>query len=149
MIVIAHNIRSLHNVGSIFRSCDAFAVEKLFLTGYSGIPPRKEIAKVSLGSEHRVPWQFDEQVMNVLHDLLKQGYILVALENGPGSIMIDTFSSNQPIALILGNEVEGIEQDVLTLCGAQVEIPMPGKKQSLNVSVATGIALFALRTNAS
>lgn len=149
MIVIAHNIRSLHNVGSIFRSCDAFDIERLYLTGFTGSPPRKEIAKVSLGSEHRVSWEAHEEVIDLLQDLKKKGFHIVALENTPGSIPINTFQTEQSIALVLGNEVEGIEQDVLTLCDTQIEIEMPGKKQSLNVSVATGIALFALTRNAS
>lgn len=148
MIVIAHNIRSLHNVGSIFRSCDVFAIEKLYLTGFSGTPPRKEIAKVSLGSEHRVPWEYTEDVRNVLTELTKKGYAIVALENRKGSVSIDTFHTDRPIALILGNEVDGIEQEILDVCDAYIEIDMPGKKQSLNVSVATGIALFALTRKA-
>ncbi|PJE76500.1 RNA methyltransferase [Candidatus Uhrbacteria bacterium CG10_big_fil_rev_8_21_14_0_10_48_16] len=148
MIVIAHNIRSLHNVGSIFRSCDVFAIEKLYLTGFSGTPPRKEIAKVSLGSEHRVPWEYTEDVRNVLTELTKKGYVIVALENRKGSVSIDSFHTDRPIALILGNEVDGIEQEILDACDAYIEIDMPGKKQSLNVSVATGIALFALTRKA-
>ena len=144
MIVIAHNIRSLHNVGSIFRSCDAFGIEKLYLTGFTGIPPRKEIAKVSLGSEHRVPWEAVSEILSLLQTLKQQGFCLVALDNTQGSIPIYTFKIDQPLALILGNEVEGVEKEVLLYCDQQIEIPMPGEKQSLNVSVATGIALFAL-----
>lgn len=144
MIVIAHNIRSLHNVGSIFRSCDAFGVEKLYLTGITGTPPRKEIAKVALGSEHRVAWEHVEDVLELVRRLKSEGCTIVALDNRPQAVPIDQFCPIGQNAIILGNEVEGIELDVLDQCDTLVEIPMKGRKQSLNVSVATGIALFAL-----
>lgn len=144
MIVIAHNIRSLHNVGSIFRSCDVFSVEKLYLTGITGAPPRKEIAKVALGSEHRVAWEHVDDVFELLTRLKKEGIKIIALENGVGAQSIDTVAPGEPYALILGNEVEGIDRAILDQCDVLVEISMPGQKQSFNVSVATGIALFAL-----
>jgi len=144
MILIAHNIRSLHNVGSIFRSADAFGVTKLFLTGYTGVPPRKEVSKVALGSEHRVPWEYVEDI-NVLFDQFKKdGVEIAALDNVPGAISINEFDRPQKLALILGNETEGIEEDVIKKVSQVIYIPMPGIKRSLNVSVATGIALFAL-----
>ncbi|MEK7620524.1 MAG: TrmH family RNA methyltransferase [Patescibacteria group bacterium] len=158
MIVIAHNIRSLHNVGSIFRSCDVFGVEKLYLTGITGTPPRKEIAKVALGSEHRVAWEHMNDVLELFARLKKGGINVIALENGVGAQSIDRFcpthlrqgSGGQvgQNALLLGNEVEGIEKNILDQCDALVEIAMPGRKQSLNVSVATGVALFALTRQA-
>jgi 23S rRNA (guanosine2251-2'-O)-methyltransferase len=144
MLVIAHNIRSLHNVGSIFRSCDAFGVEKLYLTGITGTPPRKEIAKVALGSEHRVAWEQVEDVFEIITRLKKEGIKVVALENGVGAQDIHTYEPIGSHVLILGNEVSGIESTLLDLCDSVMEIPMPGRKQSLNVSVAAGIALFAL-----
>lgn len=144
MMVIAHNIRSLHNVGSIFRSCDAFGVDKLYLTGITGMPPRKEIAKVALGSEHRVAWEHVEDVLKLLVRLKQEGIKIIALENGVGAQPIETCVPTGPHALILGNEVEGIDPMLLHTCDALVEIPMLGQKQSLNVSVAVGIALFAL-----
>lgn len=144
MIVIAHNIRSLHNVGSIFRSCDVFGVEKLYLTGITGAPPRKEIAKVALGSEHRVAWEQVEDVFELVGRLKAEGNKIVALENGIQAQAIDSITPEQHMALVLGNEVQGIESDVLDQCDLLVEIPMPGRKRSLNVSVAAGIALFAL-----
>ncbi|HLD20622.1 MAG TPA: TrmH family RNA methyltransferase [Patescibacteria group bacterium] len=157
MIVIAHNIRSLHNVGSIFRSCDVFGVEKVYLSGITGVPPRKEIAKVALGSEHRVAWEHVDEILELIGRLKKEGYQIVALENGVGAQPIDAFVPTPlrptqpgfegqagPLVLILGNEVDGIDPAILDQCDARVEIAMPGRKQSLNVSVATGIALFAL-----
>lgn len=144
MIVIAHNIRSLHNVGSIFRSCDAFGVEKLYLTGITGAPPRKEIAKVALGSEHQVAWKQVEDVYTLIAELKSEGHRVLALENGVNAHPIDSITSKDKVALILGNEVSGIEPELLRLCDVVLEIPMIGRKQSLNVSVAAGIALFAL-----
>lgn len=148
MIVIAHNIRSLHNVGSIFRSCDVFGVEKLYLSGISGVPPRREIAKVALGSEHRVVWEHVNEILGLIARLRIEGYQIVALENGVGAQLIDAFVPVGPLVVILGNEVEGIDPAILDQCDALVEIAMPGRKQSLNVSVATGIALFALTRQA-
>lgn len=148
MRLIAHNIRSLHNVGAIFRSADAFALERLYLTGYTPTPPRKEIAKVALGGEDRVEWEPREDVLSLIADLKKEGFKVVALENAPGSTDLSAFAENADLtktALVLGSEVEGVPADVLAACDAAVEIPLPGKKRSLNVSVATGVALFVLR----
>ncbi|OGL95197.1 hypothetical protein A2348_02650 [Candidatus Uhrbacteria bacterium RIFOXYB12_FULL_58_10] len=142
MIVIAHNIRSLHNVGAIFRSCDAFGVERLYLTGFTGTPPRLEIAKTALGSEDRVVWEKPTNVFEAIGAVRRDGYTVVALENGVGARAIGSIGGK--VALILGNEVDGIESSVLSSCDETVEIPMPGQKRSLNVSVATGIALFVL-----
>ncbi len=141
MIVIAHNIRSLHNVGAIFRSADCFGVERLYLTGFTGAPPRPEIAKVSLGAEDRVRWEV-VGVVEVIEGLKRDGYRIIALENGVNARAIGPVEGK--VALVLGNEVEGIGADVLALCDEAMEIPMPGQKKSLNVSVATGIALFVL-----
>lgn len=148
MRLIAHNIRSLHNVGAIFRSADAFALERLYLTGYTPTPPRKEIAKVALGGEDRVSWETREDVLSLIAELKKDGFKVVALENAPGSSDISTFAKTADLAktaLILGSEVEGVPAEVLAACDAAVEIPLPGKKRSLNVSVATGVALFVLQ----
>lgn len=142
MIVIAHNIRSLHNVGAIFRSADAFGVERLYLTGFTGTPPRSEIAKTALGAEDRVAWEKVVDVVEAIDGIKRDGYRVVALENGVGAGKIGPMDGK--IALLLGNEVEGIEPSVLSLCDETVEIPMPGRKRSLNVSVAAGIAMFAL-----
>jgi tRNA G18 (ribose-2'-O)-methylase SpoU len=142
MIVIAHNIRSLHNVGSILRSADAFDVECVYLTGFTGFPPRAEIAKTALGAEDRVVWKQSSNVLDVIHDLRNRDYRVVALENGIHAEPIAPLGNK--VALILGNEVEGIEKDILAVCDTAMEIPMPGRKRSLNVSVAAGIALFVL-----
>lgn len=148
MRLIAHDIRSLHNVGSLFRSADAFGVEKIYLTGVTGTPPRKEIAKVALGSEHRVPWEHREDVVGVIKELKRQGWLVYALETGEGAQVITHFSNHQErLVLIVGNEVEGLPAELCGLCDHIVEIPMPGIKRSLNVSVAAGIALFWFRAH--
>ncbi|NBX50874.1 TrmH family RNA methyltransferase [bacterium] len=142
MLVIAHNIRSLHNVGAIFRSAAAFGVEKLFLTGYSPTPPRKEIAKVALGAERLIPWEQGD-ILPVIEQCKKAGYTVLALEQTPGAKFLSAVSGEK-IALILGNEVTGIEPEVLAVCDSSVVIPMHAKR-SLNVSVAAGVAMYALR----
>lgn len=140
MIVIAHNIRSLHNIGSIFRNAAAFGVEKLYLTGFTETPPRKEIAKVALGSERLVPWS-KEEIPDVIENLKKNGYAVYGLETGGESIESVVESRESKVALVLGNEVEGIDEKTKALLDGFVTIPME-KKQSLNVSVASGIAMY-------
>lgn len=142
MIIIAHNIRSLYNVGSIFRNAAAFGVEKLYLTGITAAPPRKEIAKVALGAQDLVDWEQGD-VAHVIELLRRQDYKVYGLETGEGSVPIDQIDASQPMALVLGNEVDGIDIDTLELLDGTIEIPM-GKKRSLNVSVASGIALYVL-----
>lgn len=144
LCVIAHNIRSLWNVGSLFRTCDGFGVTKLYLTGYTGRPPRKEITKTALGAEEFVPWEHVDEPMNVVEDLKKEGYMIVSLEQTDRSSSIYEFSPSYPLCLILGNEIAGVRDDLLARSDAIVEIPMKGKKESLNVAVAAGIALSFL-----
>ncbi len=143
MIIIAHNIRSLHNVGSIFRNSAAFGVEKLYLTGYTPIPPRKEIAKVALGAQDLVLWE-QGSIEQIIKGLKDHGYQVVGLETGHDAKDISSIK-NQKVALVLGNEVEGIDAQTLKLLDVIVEIPMD-KKRSLNVSVASGVAMFALNS---
>lgn len=144
MIVIAHNIRSLYNVGSIFRNAAAFDVEKLYLTGYTGIPPRKEIAKVSLGAQDLVDWE-KREIEQVIRELREGGYKVYGLETGEDTVDIREVRNDQKVALVLGNEVEGIDAETLQALDGKVMIPM-GKKRSLNVAVASGIAMFILGT---
>lgn len=146
MIVIAHNIRSLHNVGAIFRSAAAFGVEKLILTGYTPLPPRKEIAKVALGAERLIPWEAGE-IETVIESCKKDGYTVLALEQTERAQHLADVHQER-IALILGNEVTGIEPEVLALCLGSVIIPMRAKR-SLNVSVAAGVAMYALCSHSS
>lgn len=152
MILILHNIRSVHNVGSIFRTGDAAGVERIILSGYSPTPldrfgrERSDFAKVSLGAEKTVPWEHVEVLEPTLAQLKKNGYYIAALEQAPNSVDACTFQipAEKPFALIVGNEVDGVSSILLEQADVILEIPMRGKKESLNVSVATGVALFTL-----
>ena len=145
VVVVAHNIRSMHNVGSIFRATYCFGVKKLFLTGYTATPPQKEISKVSICTEEFVDWEYRDDVELLIDELKEKGYVVAALEIDERSVNIGTFSTDKPVALILGNEVEGIDQSLLDKSDVILEIPYTGKRTSINLSVATGIALYELR----
>ena len=152
-ILILDNIRSTHNVGSIFRTADAAGVGMIYLVGTTPTPvdkfgrKRKDIAKASLGAEETISWKYEKTIVPVISKLKKAGYAVVSLEQSPKSIdykKAGKLLKGKPIAIILGNEVEGVSQKALIKSDYIVEIPMKGKKESLNVSVATGIALFRL-----
>ena len=143
--LIAYNIRSLFNVGALFRTADVFGVTKVYLTGYTGAPPRREIAKVALGAETWIAWEKKFQTAAVVKDLQRQGVQVLALEISKHSKALPKFKPRFPVALLVGNEVTGLPKRLLDLVDAAVEIPMLGKKESLNVAVAAGIALYALR----
>ena len=143
--LLAHNVRSLWNVGSFFRTCDAFAVEAIYLTGYTAHPPRIEITKTAIGAEEFVPWEHHADPFPVLQDLKRQGWQIVALELAPHAKAITDFLPAEKVCLVLGHELSGVPEEILSLCDATVFIPMLGKKESLNVAVAAGIALHALR----
>ena len=141
---LLHNIRSLHNVGSLFRTADGAGVEKLFLCGETGAPPRAEIAKTALGAEGSVPWEYWMDTKECLAKLKKEGVRIVALELTPRSIDYRKFVAKGPVCLVVGSEVGGIPDSILELCDEAIRIPMRGTKESLNVSVAFGIAVYEL-----
>jgi len=155
IVVIAHNIRSTHNVGSIFRTCEGFGVERLILSGYTPHPAvpdderlphivqklEKQIHKTALGAERLVPYEYHSAPP--LEELRAAGYRIVGLEQDERSIMLSDYQASGNIALLLGEEVEGIELGLRAQCDDLVEIPMHGQKESFNVSVATGIALYS------
>lgn len=149
--MILHNIRSLHNVGSMFRTADAVGVSKIFLTGYTPSPLdsfwnfRKEISKTALGAEKYVPWEKIRYIVSLLRQLKKSKVQIVALEQSKDAIDYRKFKPRFPLALVLGNEVRGLSAALLKKCGKVIYIPIYGKKESLNVSVAAGVALFSLR----
>ena len=145
IILLAHNIRSLWNVGSLFRTADAFGVEKIFLTGYTATPPRREISKTALGAEEFVLWEQMDDPVKAIKKLQKKGFTIVALEQARGAVDLKDFVSPSKVCLIVGHEVLGVPKELLKLCDSVVHIPMHGKKESLNVSVAAGIALHRLR----
>ncbi|MBI3331919.1 RNA methyltransferase [Candidatus Peregrinibacteria bacterium] len=142
---MAHNVRSLWNVGSFFRTADACAVEKIYLARYTGTPPRKEITKTALGAEETIQWEKSEDHMHTLKALKKQGWRIVALELTPDAIELQDYDPPQKICLIVGHELSGVPEDILSVCDAVIKIPMLGKKESLNVAVAAGIALYHIR----
>lgn len=150
LFLILHNIRSVHNVGSLFRTADAAGVSKIFLTGYTPTPldrfgrEVKAFTKVSLGAEKTVLWEKVAQIKKLIPHLEKEGVSIVALEQDKKSVDYRKFKPHFPLALILGNEVKGISPDILSSCDSIIEIPMNGTKESLNVTVAGGIALFNL-----
>ncbi len=152
IILIIHNVRSAHNVGSMFRTADAAGVSKVYLTGYTPSPidrfkrPQKEIAKTALGAELTMPWEVHAPIEEVIHALQKNGVFVVALEQDISAVDYRSLPHTEKVALIVGNEVEGIESETLALCDQIIHIPMHGTKESLNVSVAAGIALFQLRS---
>ena len=142
--VICQNIRSLHNVGSIFRTADAAAITKLYLGGYTPAPPRDEISKVALGAELSVPWESHAHVWRLIEKLRAESVQIVALENNIESVSIYEFKPKFPLALVVGNEVGGLSSAILQRADSVVHLPMHGKKESLNVSVAFGIATYEL-----
>lgn len=148
MILVLHNIRSVHNVGSIFRTADAAGVEKIFLTGYTPTPldhfgtPRKDLSKVALGAEKTVPWTQVKTLAAAVKQIKKQGYTVAAVEQDKNSTPLFNYKPPKKLALVLGNEVRGLSKSSLALCDVILEIPMRGKKESLNVSVAAGVAIF-------
>ena len=140
--VIAENVRSLYNVGSMFRTSDGALIEKLWLCGYTGFPPRKEIDKTALGSVETVPWENNPDTLSVIRKLKSEGYSIVSLEHTDSSVNYLEAEYKFPLCIMLGNEVEGLSEEAVALSDAAVEIPMYGIKQSLNVSVAYGIIIY-------
>lgn len=159
IVVIAHNIRSTHNVGALLRTCDGLGINMVYLTGYTPYPKQiadkrlphlsiktdKQIHKTALGAENSLPWDHNENVFEVLNDLREQGYVTAALEQSKNSIALPDFQPPDKIALLLGSEVEGLNSNLLTLASVTLEIPMFGKKESFNVVQAAAIALYHLR----
>ena len=160
LVVIAHNIRSTYNIGAILRSCDGFGVEKLYVSGYTPYPTipgdarlphqseklTRQIAKTALGAEQTVPVVPSQDVLKTLRELKAQDYHIAALEQSDTSISLAAYQPAAKLALLLGEEVHGITPELLAECDVTLEIPMVGRKESFNVSVATGIALYALTT---
>jgi tRNA G18 (ribose-2'-O)-methylase SpoU len=146
VIVVADNVRSLYNVGSLFRTCDAFGAAELWLCGITAVPPNREIHKTALGAENSVPWRFFRQTEEVVNELKAEGYTVLAVEQVEGGVSLESFrpAAGTKYALILGNEVDGVSDEVLSRCDGAIEIPQGGSKHSLNVSVAAGVVLWEL-----
>lgn len=142
-VIILENIRSLHNVGSFLRTADAAGWDKVYLCGYTGCPPDRRIEKVSLGAENFIEWEHTENTELICKKLKKEGFQIIAIEQTPQSENIFEYQKKtDKIALVFGNEVEGVSDEVLSVSDKHLEIPMHGQKSSLNVSVAGGVALY-------
>lgn len=142
MYCLLENVRSLYNVGSVFRTSDAVMLRKLYLTGYTGSPPRREIEKTALGATDTVEWIYAKNPVQIITELKKEKIAVVALEHTSSSKIYYDFKFNFPFCLLLGNEVDGLSEELIATADAAIEIPMYGLKQSLNVSVAYGIIMY-------
>lgn len=145
IIAVLENVRSAYNVGSVFRTADAFLLEGIYICGYTAYPPHKEIKKTALGAEETVLWKHFRNIKDAIDDLRVQGYKIFAIEQAAGSAALHQFqSAKEKIAVIFGNEVTGVEQSTIELADGCIEIPQLGMKHSLNISVAAGIVLWEL-----
>ena len=146
IIIILDNIRSLNNIGSVFRSADAFLIEKIYLCGITATPPHKDIQKTALGATETVDWEHVEKTEELVADLQQQDVEVLAIEQAEDAIFLNDFipQKEKKYALVFGNEVKGVQQSVVDLCNTVVEIPQYGTKHSLNISVSTGVVLWDL-----
>jgi tRNA G18 (ribose-2'-O)-methylase SpoU len=145
LVVVLDSVRSLHNVGSVFRTADAFRVETVYLCGITSTPPSAEIHKTALGAEDSVEWKYFENTVDAVACLKRRGYRIVAVEQAENSVSLEQFKiQHSPVAIIFGNEVKGVEQKVMDECNECIEIPQAGTKHSLNVSVAAGITIWEM-----
>jgi len=146
IVVILDNIRSMHNVGSVFRTADGFLLEGIILCGFTPQPPHRDIQKTALGATESVDWWYVQNTLDAVNDLKSKGYKVYAVEQAQGSISLEKFSgmNNAPVALVFGNEVEGVASEVIAASDGFIEIPQEGIKHSFNISVAAGIVLWEM-----
>ena len=146
IIVILDNIRSSNNVGSVFRSSDAFLIEKIYLCGITATPPNKDIQRTALGATDSVAWEYAEDTLTVVKQLQEDGVYVASIEQAENSILLNNFTppNRQKMAIIMGNEVKGVQQEVVSSSDACIEIPQHGTKHSLNISVTCGVVLWDL-----
>lgn len=146
LILVLDDIRSLHNIGSVFRTADAFLIEKIILCGITATPPNKEIHKTALGATETVAWEHHENVLEVIENLKKENVLTLAIEQVESAIFLQDFEieKNQKYALVFGNEVYGVSQEAVAICDGCIEIPQLGTKHSLNISVSAGIVVWDL-----
>ena len=145
-VIVLDDIRSLNNVGSIFRTADAFRAEKLYLCGITGQPPHRDITKTALGADESVAWEYAPDVLALIAHLQEDNYCIVAIEQAEGSTLLNDFepAPNQKYAFVLGNEIFGVNQEVIANCNVCLEVPQFGTKHSLNVAVTAGIVIWTL-----
>ncbi|WET04498.1 RNA methyltransferase [Flavobacterium sp. YJ01] len=146
LILVLDDIRSLHNIGSVFRTADAFLIEKIILCGITATPPNKEIHKTALGATETVTWEHHENVLEVIENLKKENVLTMAIEQVESSVFLQDFEikKDQKYALVFGNEVFGVSQEAVAICDGCIEIPQLGTKHSLNISVSAGIVVWDL-----
>lgn len=146
LIIVLDDIRSLHNIGSVFRTSDAFLIKKIYLCGITAIPPNKEIHKTALGATETVSWEYQENVLSVIESLKKENVSVFAIEQVENAIFLQDFKveKDKSYALIFGNEVYGVSQKAIEVCDGTIEIPQLGTKHSLNISVSAGIVVWDL-----
>jgi len=146
IVIVLDNVRSLNNVGSVFRTADAFLIEAVYLCGITGTPPNKEIQKTALGATDSIAWKYFSNTLNAVEELKKEGFLVYAIEQAESAIMLNNFmpSRKQKIAIVFGNEVKGVEQSVIDASTDVIEIPQVGTKHSLNIAVSVGIVMWDL-----
>ncbi|MEC4115599.1 RNA methyltransferase [Myroides phaeus] len=146
IIIVLDDVRSLHNIGSVFRTCDAFLIEKVYLCGITATPPNKEIHKTALGATETVEWEYVKDVVTLVKQLNEEGVSVQSVEQVEKSVMLNNFEveAGQKYALVFGNEVKGVNQEVVDLSKGVIEIPQLGTKHSLNISVSAGIVIWDL-----
>jgi 23S rRNA (guanosine2251-2'-O)-methyltransferase len=144
IIAVLENIRSAYNVGSVFRTADAFLIEAIYITGYTAKPPHKEIKKTALGAEDTVNWKHFPNAAQAIEALKKDSYKVFAVEQVQNSISLEKFEAAGKVAVIFGNEVTGVEQTTIALCDGTIEIPQLGMKHSLNIATAAGVVLWEI-----
>lgn len=149
IVVVMDNIRSMNNVGSVFRSSDCFRVEKIFLCGITATPPHREIRKTAIGAEDSMEWEYKEKTVDAINYLKKEGYEIAAIEQAENSIELSNFKPKNKIALVFGNEVDGVSDEVIALCDSVIEIPQFGTKHSFNIAVSAGIVLWEVHQSFS
>lgn len=146
IVIVLDNVRSMNNVGSVFRTSDAFLIEKIYLCGITPSPPHREIQKTALGATETVDWEYKSSTLETLAELKKEGYSIYSVEQTTNSVMLDQFilPAKDKIAIVFGNEVEGVSQEVIDISLGVIEIPQYGTKHSLNISVSVGIVIWDL-----
>jgi 23S rRNA (guanosine2251-2'-O)-methyltransferase len=143
-VVVLDDVRSLHNVGSVFRTCDAFLAESLYLCGITGTPPDREIHKTALGATESVVWKYEQDIIGLIKKLRSDNYIIIAIEQADNAVLLQkfVFDKTQKYALVFGNEVFGVKDVVVSMADAVIEIPQFGTKHSINIAVSVGIVLW-------
>jgi 23S rRNA (guanosine2251-2'-O)-methyltransferase len=146
LVIVLDNVRSLNNVGSVFRTADAFLIEAIYLCGITGTPPNKDIQKTALGSTETVAWKYYANTIDAVHELKQNRYSVYAIEQAEGAVFLNSFQplESAKLAVVFGNEVKGVQQEAIEACDGVIEIPQVGTKHSLNIAVSVGIVIWDL-----